>query len=761
MKEEIKKYDKPAGGWGALKAVYEATKNQHNIHKDMIALFEVNKPTGFDCPGCAWPDSKTEDPVMFCENGAKAVTWEATSKKVDVDFFKTHSVTELLTWSDFDLENSGRLTNPMKYNLATDHYEPIDWQQAFNEIGAQLRTYSDPNVVEFYTSGRASNESAFLYQLFAREYGTNNFPDCSNMCHEPTSVGLAASIGIGKGTVLLEDFDKADLVICIGHNPGTNHPRMLGTLRSVSKRGAQIIAINPLREVGLEKFTYPQNPIEMLTGKSTPLASHYYHVRVGGDIALLKGIMRVVLERHETAIKKGDAPILDLEFIHDHTFGFEALKADILSTDWQVLETVSGIEKAYIEQIAELYISAKRTIICYAMGITQHEHGTQNVEQLVNLLLLKGNIGREGAGICPLRGHSNVQGDRTVGITEKPNADLIKRLEDHFGFTVPKEFGHAAVATAQAIYEGRSKALFSLGGNFAIAMPDHQKTIQGMKGLDLSVMMITKLNRTALLTGKQNYIFPVLGRTEIDIQESGPQKITVEDSMSMVHASMGALDPISEELKSECAIIANIAKATLPNTKVNWDAMIFDYSRIRDAIEVVFPIFYDFNERIEEPGGFHLENSAAQRQWKTASGKANFILTNQVNEDPNEAQSELVLTNMRSHDQYNTTIYGFNDRYRGIEGRRDVVFISAAEAEKQNVKAGDQVDLIALDQTGKATDRSLAKLTVVIYEMADRCVATYFPECNDLMDLSNCDPQSGIPAYKSVPIKLVKQIIHT
>lgn len=757
MKEEIKNYDRPAGGWGALKAVTAAVKEQHNIRQDMIALFEMNKPVGFDCPGCAWPDEKHVDTVAFCENGAKAVAWEATSKKVTTDFFKAHSVTELLTWSDFDLENSGRLTEPMKYDAASDHYVPIEWEQAFSEIGAQLQTYSDPNVVEFYTSGRASNESAFLFQLFAREYGTNNFPDCSNMCHEPTSVGLAASIGIGKGTVLLEDFEKADLVICIGHNPGTNHPRMLGTLRSVSKRGAKIIAINPLRETGLEKFTFPQNPIEMLTGGSTKIASHYYHVRVGGDTALLKGIMRFVLERHDAAVAKGEDPILDLVFIQEHTSGFEALKADVLATDWKTLEQLSGIDKAQMEQIAELYIESNKTIICYAMGITQHEHGTQNVEQLINLLLLKGNMGREGAGICPLRGHSNVQGDRTVGITEKPNADLLTRLEQYFGFEPPKAFGHGAVAAAQAMYEGSSKALISLGGNFAIAMPDHQKTIQGMKNLDLSVMMITKLNRSALLTAKQNYIFPVLGRTEIDIQETGPQKITVEDSMSMVHASMGALDPISEELKSECAIIAGMAKATLPQTKVKWDAMIADYDRIRDAIEAVFPIFYDFNQRILVPGGFHLENSAAQREWKTASGKANFIVTESLNEDPNAFKAELVLTNMRSHDQYNTTIYGFNDRYRGITGRRDVVFMSEQEAQVQGVQAGDQVTLIALDKTGKPTARKLANLTVVIYDMADKCVATYFPECNDLVELSNFDPQSKIPAYKSVPIQLMKQ----
>ncbi|MTC60528.1 FdhF/YdeP family oxidoreductase [Providencia rustigianii] len=757
MKEKIEDYTGPAAGWGAVKAVAEAIREQMEIVPDIITMFEMNKPQGFDCPGCAWPDPKHSASFDVCENGAKAMAWEATAKKTTPEFFAKHTVSELLTWADYDLENEGRLTHPMKYNAQTDHYEPIEWNDAFNQIGQLLSRYPDPNSVEFYTSGRTSNEAAFLYQLFAREYGTNNFPDCSNMCHEPTSVGLAAAIGVGKGTVLLEDFDKADLVICIGHNPGTNHPRMLSSLREISKRGAKIIAINPLRERGLERFTYPQDPIEMLTLESTPLAEHYYKVRIGGDTALMKGIMRVIIELHDAAVAKGQAPILDNEFIQNHTVGFDALKHDILSTRWEDILSISGVTQSEIEQIAQLYIEAKSTIICYGMGITQHQHGTQNIQQLVNLLLLKGNIGRDGAGICPLRGHSNVQGDRTVGITEKPSQAFLDKIEQRFGFKPPAAFGHAAVASLQAISQGSARALICMGGNLAVAMPDKDACYSGMKKLDLAVHIGTKLNRSHLLTSKNTFLFPVLGRTEKDIQKSGPQSITVEDSMSMVHASHGKLKPASPHLKSECAIVAGLAKATLPHTKVEWDEFMDDYDKIRDAMEAILPGFEDYNARIRVPGGFHLTNAASQRKWLTSSGKANFMTTKGVIEDPKSAiHSELILATLRSHDQYNTTIYGMNDRYRGVFGQRDVMFISEAQAKKQNLSAGDRVNIIALDNEQKRTNRRLDNLKVVIYDMADRCVATYFPEANNLIALDNFDPQSGIPAYKNIPILLEK-----
>ncbi|OYQ73741.1 FdhF/YdeP family oxidoreductase [Wohlfahrtiimonas sp. G9077] len=760
MKEKIENYTGAAGGWGALKAVVKALEGQMDIREDAKAMFEMNKPQGFDCPGCAWPDPKKSPIFNICENGAKAVSWEATSKRATLDFFKAHTIKELLSWSDYQLEDAGRLVHPMKYDARTDTYQAIEWQTAFEEIGAILRGYDDPNVVEFYTSGRTSNEAAFLFQLYAREYGTNNFPDCSNMCHEPTSVGVAASIGVGKGTVLLEDFEQADLVMCIGHNPGTNHPRMLNTLRKVSERGATIVAINPMRERGLEKFIYPQNPVEMLTDHAVPLATppHYYQVRVGGDTALMKGIMRLVIERHDAAVAKGEPAILDLDFIAEHTLGYEAVKDDVLSSDWADLERISGLSKSVISEIADLYIQSERTIICYGMGITQHQHGTHNIQQLINLLLLKGNIGKPGAGLCPLRGHSNVQGDRTVGITEKPSAEFLANIEKRFGFTPPKEWGHAVVASMQAIYEGRSKALISMGGNLAVAMADHDKTYAGMKGLDLAVHVATKLNRSHLLTAKHTYLFPVLGRTEVDLQQTGPQAVTVEDSMSMVHASRGVLKPVSDDVMSECAVVAGMAKATLLNTKVEWDEFVADYSKIRDAMGAVFPnLFTDYNEKIKVPGGFHLDNAASRRVWHTKSGKANFIPTDGIIEDPKSAfNSELVLATVRSHDQYNTTIYSYNDRYRGVFGTRDVLFLSEHEAEVQGLKAGDRVNVIALDDQGNPTDRRLEHLEVVIHAIADRCAATYFPEANNLLPIDSIDEQSGIPAYKNIPIRLEK-----
>lgn len=755
MKKKIEEYTGPAAGWGAVKAVAQALRGQMEIGHDVIAMFDMNKVDGFDCPGCAWPDPKHTASFDICENGAKAIAWEATSKSTTPEFFAKHTVTELLSWDDFHLEDEGRLTHPMKYNPQLDKYEPIEWDEAFKQIGEKLQNYSDPNTVEFYTSGRTSNEAAFLYQLLAREYGTNNFPDCSNMCHEPTSVGLAASIGVGKATVLLEDFDKADLVICIGHNPGTNHPRMLSSLREVSKRGAKIIAINPLRERGLERFAYPQDVVEMLTLESIPLAGHYYKVRIGGDTALIKGVMKVLIERHQTALETGQPPILDTDFISTHTHGYDALKNDVLTTGWKDILRVSGLSREAIEEIADLYSEAKNTIICYGMGITQHQHGTQNVQQLVNLLLLKGNIGREGAGICPLRGHSNVQGDRTVGITEKPSKHFLDKIAQRFGFQPPSEFGHAAVASMQAISAGSANALICMGGNLAVAMPDKDACYAGMKKLDLAVHTATKLNRSHLLTAKNTFLLPVLGRSEIDRQASGAQCITVEDSMSMVHASKGLLKPVSPYLKSECAIVAGIAKATIPATKVEWDNFIDNYDLIRDAMEVILPDFDNYNARIKIPGGFHLTNAASERHWLTQSGKANFVPTEGVIEDPKSAvNSELILATLRSHDQYNTTIYGMNDRYRGVFGQRDVVFISEGEAKKQKLKAGDKVNIIALDSNQKPTKRRLDNLTVVIYDMADRSVATYFPEANNLITLDNFDPQCGIPAYKNIPVKL-------
>lgn len=508
----IHPYDHPGGGWGALHATAKAVKQQMQSVWAPIALMRVNQPTGFDCPGCAWPDKEHASTFQFCENGAKAVTWEATTKRVSPDVFENNTVQALLELSDYELENMGRLTQPMAYDGSVDKYRPIEWEDAFARVAQALQALA-PKEVEFYTSGRASNEAAFLYQLFARAYGTNNFPDCSNMCHEATSVGLPQSIGIGKGTVSLDDFDHAELIICMGHNPGTNHPRMMGTLHEASRRGVPIIVFNPLRERAIERFADPQNMLEMMQYGPTAIASTYYQVRAGGDAAALKGIMKALLELDAV---QGD--VLDHAFIAEHTQDLEPLTVELISNEWYDIESECGISRKELEDIAKVYAKSNATIVTYGMGITQHNRGTANVRLIADLLLLRGNIGKEGAGICPLRGHSNVQGNRTVGITEKPSEAFLDRLEATCGFTVPREHGHDAVKAVQAMIEGTAKALICLGGNFAVAMPDPQQSFPAVQRLNLSVHLGTKLNRSHLLVGKETFLLPCLGRTELDKQ---------------------------------------------------------------------------------------------------------------------------------------------------------------------------------------------------------------------------------------------------
>jgi molybdopterin-dependent oxidoreductase alpha subunit len=749
-------YEGAAAGWGALKAVSDAIRGQKAVVKETHGLLTMNQPHGFDCPGCAWPDPKHTSSFEFCENGAKAVSWEATAKRTTPEFFAAHTVSELWNWSDFDLENEGRLTHPMVYDRATDRFLPMSWDEALAKIGEALRQLPNPDMAEFYTSGRASNEAAFLYQLFAREYGTNNFPDCSNMCHEATSVGLPVSIGVGKGTVTLEDFDRCDALFCMGHNPGTNHPRMLTTLREVSKRGVPIVVFNPLRERGLERFTSPQHPLEMLTLSSTPIASTYYQVKVGGDIAVLKGIMKTLVALDAKSLADGGPGVLDRDFIRNHTTGIDELLADLDATSWDAIEEASGLSRSEIEFAGHIYAKAERVIINYGMGITQHRHGTGNVQQIANLLMLRGNIGRKGAGISPLRGHSNVQGDRTVGITEIPNDELLDGLTRVFGFEPPRRKGHNAIEAIEAIRDGRSKALVCLGGNLAVAMADPAVTFKAMKNLDLVVHIATKLNRSHLLIARQSFILPCLGRTEIDIQATGRQSVTVEDSMSMVHASRGGLKPASEHLRSEPAIIAGMALATLPNTRVGWAELVADYGKIRDAIEAVFPAFANFNERIKKPGGFRLFIAASEREWLTPTKKANFIVYPGVEEDPRPADREaLTLTTIRSHDQYNTTIYGMNDRYRGITGRRDVVFVNERDLSSRGLKHGDLVDVSVVPDAGsKPGMRVMRNLTAVAHNIAQGSIAAYYPEANVLVALDHYDEKSGTPSYKSTPVLL-------
>ena len=748
----LRGYDHSAGGWDALGAVARAVRSQMDAVTGTQTLLRENKPDGFDCPGCAWPDPKHTSAFEFCENGAKAVTWEATKRRATPEVFAQHTVSELLTWHDHDIENLGRLTHPMAYDTGTDTYVAISWGEAFDRIAKVLNALPDPDMVEFYASGRASNEAAFLYQLFARAYGTNNFPDCSNMCHEATSVGLAEALGLGKASVSLDDFDHADAILSIGHNPGTNHPRMMATLRNASKRGAPIVVFNPMKERALERFTSPQDPVEMVTMSSTPIASTYLQLKVGGDIAALKGVMKALLEKDAADLVAGGPGLLDREFIAQHTTGFEALAADLGDTDWIDIEMVSGLSRADLEQAAGIYARAGSVICCYGMGVTQHSHGTGTVQQISNLLLLRGNIGKRGAGICPLRGHSNVQGDRTVGIDEKTPLHLRTNIKKVFGFDVPEGIGHNAVEAMAAMADGRSKVLIALGGNLAVAMPDMTTCFKAMRNLDLMVNIATKPNRSHLLVGKETLLLPCLGRTERDVQASGEQAVTVEDTVSMVHASRGKLAPPSDHVRSEPWIVARMAKAVLGDKYgIDWSAFVDDYDRIRDAIEQVIPGFDNYNERIKTPGGFRLPVATAERTWKTASGKADFKVHDGLAAPADIAADTVTLTTIRSHDQFNTTIYGHDDRYRGVFGRRDVVFMNEADMAQRGLVTGDRVDVESL-----SSGEVLRDFAVFTHDIASGCAAAYYPEANVLIPLSAHDRKSGTPAYKSVPVRIRK-----
>ena len=745
-------YDAPAGGWGALHAVAKALREQSVVLKGSRSLLSMNQPDGFDCPGCAWPDPRHTSSFEFCENGAKAVAFELTKRRVTREYFAAYTVRELEQQSDYWLEEQGRLTEPMRYDPATDHYVPIDWSDAFAVIARELNALGDPNEAEFYTSGRTSNEAAFMYQLFARRLGTNNFPDCSNMCHEPTSVGLPESIGIGKGTVVLDDFAHADAIFIVGQNPGTNSPRMMTELHNASRRGVPIVVFNPLRERALERFAAPQNPVEMVTFGETRIASEYCQLRVGGDVAALKGVMKLVLEAHDRSIRQHAEPILDLDFIVQHTHGYDAFAEDIRRTAWDDILRACGLEMQQLERVAAIYMRARAVIICYGMGITQHRHGTANVQHLVNLLLLRGNLGRLGAGICPVRGHSNVQGDRTVGIDEKPKAELLDQLERVFGFVPPRAHGHNVVHAVQAMIEGRVKVFIGMGGNFVRAVPDWTVAENAMRGVQLSVGINTKLNRGHLVHGVQAVILPCLARSDIDVQHGRRQSVTVEDSMSMVHASSGLVEPPSEQLKSEVAIVCGIAKATLPASGIDWDFFVDDYDRIRDKIEAVFPrLFADFNQRIRQPGGFHLTIPPRERTWNTTTGRANFLIFDGLSEDPTVADAKVLrLTTLRSHDQYNTTIYSLDDRYRGVFGGRMVVFMNEADMQARGIAPEGLVEIESLAEDGKR--RIVQGFRVKPHNIPAGCIGAYYPETNPLLPLAHHDVKSGTPAAKSIPV---------
>ncbi|GJE27131.1 FdhF/YdeP family oxidoreductase [Methylobacterium organophilum] len=749
----LPKRSSAAGGWGALKSCGKHLLGSRAPLSGARALLSANQPDGFDCPGCAWGDPAHGSSFEFCENGVKAVSWEATDKRVTPLFFARHTVSELRQWTDYALESEGRLTQPMRYDAGLDRYVAVPWDEAFAEIGAVLRGLDHPDRAEFYTSGRASNEAAYLYQLFARLYGTNNFPDCSNMCHEASGVALQAAIGVGKGTVLLEDFEKADAIFCVGQNPGTNHPRMLGDLRRAAERGARVVVFNPVRERGLERFADPQNSVEMLRGASRPIASHYYQPRLGGDMAAFRGIAKVVFARDAVALAAGKPSLLDHSFLAKHSAGYEAYRAAVEATSWEAILDQSGLTREEIETAAEVYLGADKVIATWAMGVTQHRHSVATIREIANVLFLRGHVGRPGTGLCPVRGHSNVQGDRTVGINEKPPAALLDALEREIGVAVPRRHGHNVLAAIGALLDGSSRAFIGLGGNFARATPDSALVAKALSSCELTVHIATKLNHSHLLPGRVAYVLPCLGRTEIDRNSKGKvQIVTVEDSMSMVHGSGGINKPASPHLRSEVAIIAGMAAATVGSERVDWAALADDHDKIRDLIEKTIPGFSGYNLRVRRPRGFMLRNLAAERVFETTTGKANFSADALPAQTEHQRASGIpdtfVLQTFRSHDQYNTTIYGLDDRYRGVYGERRVIFANPDDLAALKAKFGDRVDVVGLHADG--IERVAEDFRLVPFDMPRGSLAGYYPELNVLVPLSTFGEFSDTPTSKSV-----------
>ncbi|HWB48394.1 MAG TPA: FdhF/YdeP family oxidoreductase [Stellaceae bacterium] len=753
-------YDAPAGGWGSVRSLARAITRERVIASAPPALLRQNKPDGFACVSCAW--AKPADPHVFefCENGAKATTWEITSRRADDEFFAGHTLRELEAWPDHDLEETGRLVRPMRWEPETDRYVPVDWDEAFRAIGEELKQLA-PNTAVFYASGRASLEASYMYALLARLYGTNNLPDSSNMCHESTSVALPESIGVPVGTVTLEDFAETDGIFFFGQNVGTSSPRMLHDLQDAVRRGVPIVTFNPLRERGLVEFVNPQAPGEMLTGAATPISSQYHQVKAGGDIAALYGLCKALIEADDRGKERGEAPpVLDHAFIERHTHGFAAFADAARSFDWRELEQRSGLTRGAMEAAAMVYAHAEKVIGIYGMGLTQHRKGVETVQMLVNLLLLRGNVGKVGAGICPVRGHSNVQGQRTVGITEKPELVPLDKLEQQFGFKAPREKGLNTVEACEKVLSGEVRAFIGLGGNFVRAIPERSRMEPAWRKLRLTVQIATKLNRSHLIHGEVAYLLPCLGRIELDRQASGPQSVTMEDSTSCIHGSLGMQPPAGPHLLSEPAIIAGIAKATLPpNPKVDWDSWLADYGTVRDAIAATYPEnFHDFNARMWQPGGFHRHLAARHREWKTKTGKANFIVPADLETDPDTVPADhqvLRLITLRSNDQFNTTVYGYHDRFRGIHGTRMVVLMHRNDIDRLALGEGDRVTLVTAAADG--VDRRLGGLTIVAYDIPEGCCAGYYPECNVLVPLWHHAERAKVPAAKSVPVRIVKE----
>jgi molybdopterin-dependent oxidoreductase alpha subunit len=738
--------DLVAAGFHAIKETFVHAIRESPT-RNAVALTVVNHKGGFDCPSCAWPDPDgSRHPAEFCENGAKAIAWEATNKKVEPEFFAKHSIDDLASHTEQWLEEQGRITHPMVLLRGSQHYQPISWPAAFQMIADELNKLASPDEALFYTSGRASNEAAFCYGLFARQFGTNNLPDCSNMCHESSGYGLTRSIGIGKGTVKLSDFDHADCIFIIGQNPGTCHPRMLTYLERAVRNGAKIVSVNPLLETGMMRFKHPQSPMDLL-GKGTPIACLHLPVRINGDVALLKGIMKQMLEMDA----RSGGKVLNHKFIREKTHGFEEFKADLEATDWETIERASGVPRDLINQAASIAADSRRMISCWAMGITQHHNGVANVQTIANFNLLRGQIGRPGAGVCPVRGHSNVQGDRTVGIWEQMSDRFMNALGKEFNFAPPPKHGFETVSGLQAMHEGKVKIFMGLGGNFLSAGPDTEYAADAFRRLRLSVYVSTKINRNHLITGEQALMLPCLGRTERDMQESGEQIVSCENSMGVVQESRGVLPPASPHLMSEVAIIGHLAQATLKGrTTVDWMGLCANYDRIRDHIEHVVPGFADYNKRVRDPGGFYLPNPPRDKQeFPTETEKANFFVHPIAEYDLKPGQ--LLLTSVRSHDQFNTTIYGTADRYRGIKGGRRVLFLNAEDMRELGLARGQWVNLISHFE---GEQRIAKRFMVVPYDIPRKCAATYYPEANPLVPLRHVAWGSNQPASKSIVITI-------
>ncbi|MBS2966895.1 FdhF/YdeP family oxidoreductase [Actinocrinis puniceicyclus] len=741
-----------AAGAPAVAKTMRLVEQQMGVKRTALTLLRVNQPGGFDCPGCAWPEGPDRGHLEFCENGAKAVAQEATLRRVTRAFFEEHTMADLAAKSDYWLGQQGRLTEPMYKARDDDRYRPVSWSEAFRITADALRACA-PDEAVFYTSGRTSNEAAFLYQLLVRRYGTNNLPDCSNMCHESSGSALSETLGVGKGSVSLDDLYRAELIIVVGQNPGTNHPRMLVALERAKRAGARIVAVNPLPEAGLIRFKNPQT-VRGLIGSGTPLADEFLQIRLGGDLALFRALGRLLLEAEE----RMPGQVLDRAFIDTYTHGFDAYAKEVRETPWETVLEATGLPREQVEALGERVLGAKSVIVCWAMGLTQHRHSVPTIREIVNFLLLRGNVGRPGAGVCPVRGHSNVQGDRTMGIYEKPPARFLDALEAEFGFEPPRAPGYDTVDAIRAMRDGKVRVFFAVGGNFVNATPDTAVTEAAMRNCALTVQVSTKLNRSHAVTGRDALILPTLGRTERDVQECGEQFVTVEDSMSMVHASRGRLEPASPQLRSEVSIIAGLARQLLGERvadgpePVEWEWLAAHYDRIRDRIERVVPGFADFNARVREPQGFQLPHGPRDsRTFPTATGKANFTVNElDVLRVP---EGHLLLQTIRSHDQYNTTIYGLDDRYRGIRQGRRVVFVNPADLVVLGCADGDLVDLVSVWRDG--VERRAPGFRVVGYPTARGCAAAYFPETNVLVPLDSTAQVSNTPTSKSVVVRLV------